>query len=163
MDICVKEGQKVRPKILITESQLKLLYDEGLTASKIAKCLACSTKTVYKNLYALNLPIRARYTQISDDELKLKISEIHAKYHNAGQTMNGGYLEAMNIHVPRKKVRQFLTEVDPIGTASRWSQSIQRRTYNVATPNFLTHGCSLEVIEFCTEKLGDEASKTCSL
>lgn len=53
--------------------------------------------------------------------------------------MTGGYLEAMGIHVPRKKVRQFLSEVDPIGTASRWSQSIQRRTYNVATPNSLWH------------------------
>lgn len=66
---------------------MKFLYDEGLTASKIAKCLGCSTQTVYKNLYALNLPIRARYTEISDDELRSKIGDIHTKHPNAGQTV----------------------------------------------------------------------------
>ncbi|XP_044733871.1 uncharacterized protein LOC123296457 [Chrysoperla carnea] len=49
------------------------------------------------------------------------------------------YLKSMNIIVPREKVRKLLAEVDPIGTASRWSQSIQRRTYRVATPNSLWH------------------------
>lgn len=49
------------------------------------------------------------------------------------------YLKAAGFHVQRYKVRQAVNEIDPIGTASRWSQSIKRRTYKVATPNSLWH------------------------
>jgi len=49
------------------------------------------------------------------------------------------YLRAAGFHVQRYKVRQALNEIDPIGTASRWSQSIKRRIYKVATPNSLWH------------------------
>ncbi|XP_057330115.1 uncharacterized protein LOC130670701 [Microplitis mediator] len=130
---------KGRPRVQVSKSQLLLLYNEGFTAINMAKCLGCSMQTVYKKLYELNLPIRARYNQISDDELKAKINQIHQEHPNAGQTMMQAYLEARNINVQRNRVRQILNEVDPIGTASRWSQSIQRRTYKVATPNSLWH------------------------
>ncbi|CAL1671711.1 unnamed protein product [Lasius platythorax] len=116
-----------------------MLYDDGWTVSEMAKHLGCSKKTVYQKLYSLNMPIRARYAQIPDDDLKLEIVKIHEEHPNAGQTMVQAYLKAAGFHVQRYKVRQALNEIDPIGTASRWSQSIKRRTYKVATPNSLWH------------------------
>lgn len=54
----------------------------------MAKHLGCSKKTVYQKLYFLNMPIRARYAQISDDNLKLEIVKIHNEHPNAGQTVS---------------------------------------------------------------------------
>lgn len=53
--------------------------------------------------------------------------------------MMQSYLKAAGIFVPRYRVRENLSIVDPVGTASRWGQSIKRRTYKVATPNSLWH------------------------
>lgn len=53
--------------------------------------------------------------------------------------MMQSYLKAAGIFVARRRVRDNLNTVDPVGTASRWSQSIKRRTYKVATPNSLWH------------------------
>lgn len=50
-----------------------------------------------------------------------------------------GYLRARGKVVQRRKVRAILADVDPLGTASRWSRGIQRRTYSVPTPNSLWH------------------------
>lgn len=49
------------------------------------------------------------------------------------------YLKASDIFVQRHKVRKALNIVDPVGVASRWSQSIKRRNYTVPTPNSLWH------------------------
>lgn len=53
--------------------------------------------------------------------------------------MMQAYLKASGINVQRQKVRETLEIVDPVGTASRWSRSINRRTYKVPNPNALWH------------------------
>lgn len=50
-----------------------------------------------------------------------------------------GYLQSKGKIVQRQRVRRILANVDPLGTACRWSSSIHRRVYNVATPNSLWH------------------------
>lgn len=64
-----------------------MLYDDGWTVSAMAKHLGCSKKTIYQKLYFLNMPIRARYAQISYSDLKLEIVKIHEEHPNAGQTV----------------------------------------------------------------------------
>lgn len=49
------------------------------------------------------------------------------------------YLQAEGILIPRRRVRQHLNIVDPIGTATRWSKTIKRKVYKVPTPNSLWH------------------------
>lgn len=49
------------------------------------------------------------------------------------------YLKTKGICVQRKRVRKLLAEVDPVGTARRWSATIPRRYYRVPTPNALWH------------------------
>ncbi|KAF5281735.1 hypothetical protein FQR65_LT14575 [Abscondita terminalis] len=41
--------------------------------------------------------------------------------------------------VQRRKVRRILSNIDPVGTALRWSSTVNRRTYRVPTPNSLWH------------------------
>lgn len=50
-----------------------------------------------------------------------------------------GYLRSQNINVQRSRIRQILSEVDPVAVASRWSRAIKRRTYSTPTPNSLWH------------------------
>lgn len=49
------------------------------------------------------------------------------------------YLRQAGIHVTRNRVRETLAQIDPIGTARRWSSTIKRRVYRVPTPNSLWH------------------------
>lgn len=46
---------------------------------------------------------------------------------------------AKGINVQRSRVRKILSNVNPVATAVRWGNSIQRRVYSVATPNSLWH------------------------
>lgn len=53
--------------------------------------------------------------------------------------MMAGYLRSSGVHVTRNRIRKCLSEIDPIGTAKRWSNTIKRRLYSVKTPNSLWH------------------------
>lgn len=79
--------ERGRPTVEINQNQLKLLYDEGYTATAMATLLGCSKTTIYKKLYELNLRMRQRYINISQEELQLKITEIHEQHPNCGQTV----------------------------------------------------------------------------
>lgn len=76
-----------RPRVLITEEQVRFLYNESFSAVNIAKHLGCSTSLIYKTLKKMNLHVRARYCNISNEQLAMKISRIHREHPNAGQTV----------------------------------------------------------------------------
>ena len=84
---------------------------------------------------------RQRYSAISDADLREKIAELNRRYPNSGaQEM----LSLLRSHTPslivqRDRCRRILAEIDPVGTARRWSQAIRRRQYSVPTPNSLWH------------------------
>lgn len=70
-----------------------------------------------------------------------------------------GYLKAEGKIVQRRKVRNALADIDPLGTANRWSSAIHRRVYKVPTPNSLWHmDANLKLIRLvfgCCSKLGN--------
>ncbi|XP_039305618.1 uncharacterized protein LOC105200580 [Solenopsis invicta] len=135
----INSNRKGRPAVELNEGQLTLLYNEGYTAVNMANHLGCSKSTIYKKLRELNMPMRARFSQISDDELKITVAQIHQEHPRAGHIMMQSYLKAAGVFVPRHRTRETLNAIDPIGAASRWSQAIRRRSYKVATPNSLWH------------------------
>nr|XP_023028824.1 uncharacterized protein LOC111516986 [Leptinotarsa decemlineata] len=145
-----------RPAINISRDQLEMLLSQGLTAKKMAKSFRCSVATIYKRCYEENLKFRFKYSTIIDEELKIIMGGLLEKHPNCGSVMMEGYLKSEGIILQRKRIRKILCEIDPIGTASRWSGTIKRRLYKVATPNslwhmdahmklsrwgFVTHGC----------------------
>lgn len=77
---------------MLNKEQIQLLYKEGFTADNMAKQLGCSTSTIYKKLYELNMPMRARYSAITNDELRTKMLQIKQEHSNAGQTVIINYL-----------------------------------------------------------------------
>ncbi|XP_029164944.1 uncharacterized protein LOC114936086 [Nylanderia fulva] len=105
----------------------------------MAKHFGCSTKLVYKKCYSFGIKIRNKYYNGSDAELNREISDLHAQYPNSGSNMITAYLKVKGKIIQRQRVRRILAEIDPIGTACRWSNAIHRRTYKVPTPNSLRH------------------------
>lgn len=50
-----------------------------------------------------------------------------------------GFLRAEGLFVPRRRVRDVLTQIDPAAAARRWSSAVVRRVYHVPYPNSLWH------------------------
>lgn len=74
-----------------------------------------------------------------DEQLRTITNEIRIITPNIGQKRLVGALRSRGLHIPRRRVRVCLREVDPLGTALRWRATIYRRKYSVPTPNSLWH------------------------
>ena len=78
-----------------------------------------------------------RFTDITDNELERIIRPIVACMPNAGETYIKGSLRSRGINIPRRRLREQLNIIDPIGRELRKRKSIKRRVYNVKGPNHL--------------------------
>ena len=58
---------------------------------------------------------------------------------NIGQARLVGALRSRGLYIQRRRVRNCLRTLDPVGTVLRWRSTIYRRKYNVPTPNALWH------------------------
>ena len=50
-----------------------------------------------------------------------------------------GMLESRGVNISTTRLRECLSEVDPVNTALRWSLPISRRVYSVPCANALWH------------------------
>ena len=63
-----------------------------------------------------------RFTAINDERLDAIVSEIKSSSPDCGSKLLSGYLRARNIHVQRRRVKESLTRVDPLGIQARLQQ-----------------------------------------
>lgn len=105
----------------------------------MATTIGCSQRTIHRRLDAAGLSVRQSFTTISDDALDDLVSRINRDFPRHGYRNVDGHLLAQGVRVSRRRVRQSLARIDPEGVALRWSYTIERRTYNVTTPNALWH------------------------
>ena len=80
-----------------------------------------------------------RFSQISQQELLSIVTEVKREFPDIGQTMLKGILKSRGIYISTARIRDCLSEVDPINTALRWSLPISRRVYSVPHANALWH------------------------
>ena len=76
---------------------------------------------------------------LTDEDLDNVVTQINRHYPRHGYRNVEGHLLQRNMRVSRQRVRDSLCRVDPEGIALRWSNAIQRRSYNVYGPNALWH------------------------
>ncbi len=81
----------------------------------------------------------AKFSNISDGELKQQIRQIKNQMPEAGIRMVTGVLRSHGIHVQSMRVRDALYDVDPVGMSVRWATVVKRRVYSVKSPNALWH------------------------
>jgi hypothetical protein len=76
---------------------------------------------------------------ITDDQLDDLVSSYVKDHPKRGEVMLDGCLAAAKCVVTRKRLRESIKRVDPVGLQSRKSKPIRRRTYQVAGPHHLWH------------------------
>ncbi|KAK6467583.1 hypothetical protein HHUSO_G35136 [Huso huso] len=134
-----REGQFGLPRISVSRHQLQIFVSRGYTGKRIAEHLGCSVSYIYKRLKAEGLSPRDKYSNITDSELDTEVKSLHSQYRNAGAKMMNGYLRAKGIFVQRQRIRMSLNSIDPVSSAGRWAQVINRRSYHVPSPNSMWH------------------------
>ncbi|XP_065842634.1 uncharacterized protein [Oscarella lobularis] len=105
----------------------------------MATMLGCSERTVHRRLREAGLSVSRSFTDISDEELEEAVADVNRHFSRHGYRLVTAHLHSRGIRVPRRRVRECLSLVDPEGVALRWGNTIHRRTYNVAGPNALWH------------------------
>lgn len=98
-----------------------------------------SRSTIYRRVEEEGYDRHLTYTSISDVELDHQIKLIKRTHPNDGERMIIGHLRALNIRVPRSRVRASIHRVDPSNVAIRRMVTIRRRVYFAEGPNSVWH------------------------
>ncbi len=129
-------GHQGRPQYSISAEQISHLVSLGMNWQSIAMCLGVSSRTLYRHRQQLGVqPLM--YSTLSNDSLNRVVGEILQSTTNTGERYVHGSLRSRGLRIQRRRVRQSLQEIDPIGRSFRRRRTIRRRIYSVATPNQL--------------------------
>lgn len=131
-----------RPKYDVNKEQLEMLLKARFSTRSISELLHVSSRTVERRMQEYGLSVHAFYTEIEDNQLGDIVREIKRGNPSCGSRSIG----ARSMFLPRRRVRESLSRVDPEGVASRWRTAIKRRVYSVKRPQlvkwrFVIHGC----------------------
>jgi len=87
------------------------------------------------------LQVKSSYSEITDDELDSKVSEVLLEFPNTGYKRMQGFLLSRHLKLTQNRVREVMRRVDPEGVYHRTQQNraIVRRQYFVRFSNFLWH------------------------
>ena len=77
------------------------------------------------------------YSSLSDNELDNIVSKFRGNHPYTEEMELIGHMHSIWCKVQRFRIRNSIYRVDPINTALRWSEPIQRRPYSVPAPNSL--------------------------
>lgn len=125
-----------RPRYDLTTEQIGLCLGLGLNWQGIASLFGIGRRTLYRHRQRLGVP-PLQYAQLSRENLISNIRHILETTPNAGETYVRGSLRHMGIRIQRRRVREALQAIDPVGRCVRHRQAIRRRTYYVCGPNEL--------------------------
>ena len=130
-----------RPRYIIKLEQLIFLREIRFTWSAIAVMFGVSRRTMYnvRSKFGLIDNEFGGFSDITDEHLKSVILDIQQEMPHVGQSMLRGLLNARGIHVSVVRLRDCLSEMDPVSGALRWASPIKRRVYSVPHPNALWH------------------------
>ena len=132
-------GSVGRPSLIISKEQIEYLMECNFTVNEMSDILGVSKRTVERRMNQYELTNMNRFTAINDERLDAIVSEIKGSSPDCGSKLLSGYLRARNIHVQRRRVRESLTRVDPLGIQARRCRTVHRRVYNVSRPLALWH------------------------
>ncbi|KAI9535791.1 hypothetical protein NQZ68_040453 [Dissostichus eleginoides] len=106
----------------------------------MAQILKVSLRTVRRRLRQFHMLRSGTYSTISDATLDDLIKEIVAGNNQIGPESVRAQLQAQQMWIHRRRVRDSMRRIDPEAAALRaMSQRLHRRAYRVAGPNSLWH------------------------
>lgn len=121
----------------LTSSQIYCLQELGYRWTSIASILNISVRTLFNHRAQLGLLANESFSNISDEELDSLIQQVLSATPNVGETYVSGSIRSRGLRVQRRRIRERLCVIDPVGRAIRRRQAIRRRIYNIRIPNQL--------------------------
>lgn len=113
-------GRPGRPSFNIDVQRLCLLHDLGNSWESIAEAYGVNRTTLYRHLQRAGIsPERKEFSQISDTDLDEIVAKKSLEHPFIGSAIMMGHLEAMGVHIPRKRVQDSLRRVDILGVLTR--------------------------------------------
>ena len=88
-----------RPAYLINHAQLQIYIENGFTVPQIATMLSVSKSTIRRRS---GISVNQSYSNLTDDELDLKIKDLISKFPNCGYRRMNGFLLAASIRIQEK-------------------------------------------------------------
>lgn len=134
----VRSGRPGRPAYYSRKEHLEMLLQARFTTRCIAELLDVSSRTE-RQMQEFGLSVRALYTEIDDSQLDEIARDTKTANPGCGSKMLVGYLGARGIFVPRHRVREVLSRVDPRAVGAVRCKPIKRHVYNVFRPLGLWH------------------------
>ena len=133
-----RTGYVGRPSIIVNIEQVELLRGVGYSWDEVSRMLTVSRSTLWRRFHELNIPT-SKYSDISDHDLDQKVHDVQHSQPNCGLVMIQGHLASQGTIVQRRRLRESVRRLNPLGPEERWHQAISRRSYSVPGPNSLWH------------------------
>lgn len=135
-----RTGNPGRPAFHMEPEMLEELLGPGFSKQKISMLYGVSRWTIYRRIREYNLYHLCEFSNLSDAEIDGLLEDYMNRHgRTTGQVLILGYLRSRVIHVPRRRVRESITRVDPANAALRWGAAVYRRRYQVPWANSLLH------------------------
>lgn len=144
---CVKYGTEKPKKVWpqcgppmydIPKTVLEMFLENGCTITYISNLLSVSERTIYRRMAQYGLS-KMNFSEISDDDLDLKLGEILKDFPLCGENLLRQMITLKGIRVPRWRLRESIHRMDERGVCERQAGRLHRRVYNVTGPNHLWH------------------------
>lgn len=130
-------GRTGRPRYMITDTQIRILREEGCRWADVARLLGVSPITLRRRRAEFEMPLGNNFDGISDDVLDNLVGELLHITPQAGRHMLQGALRGRGLRIQRERIRDSIIRVDPISSTLRNARRVVRRRYSVPCPNAL--------------------------
>ena len=117
-----------RPRYNITNEQISHCLSMGMNWREIANCFGISRRTLHRQYLGVQ---GLQYTIMTNQELNQIVTDVLQSTPNAGEAYVTGSLRSRGLRIQRRRIRQRLHEVGPIGRSVRRRHAIRRRIYSV--------------------------------
>lgn len=128
-----------RPKLAVSEDQLRFLKECNFKNTEIAKMLLVSPRTISRRIQTYGLESLCGYSNVSDDQLDTLAEDFVRNHPFSGQRSFEGYLRTLSLKIQRRRIREALYRCDPRGVQEQRRRSLHRWHYFVPKPNSLWH------------------------
>jgi len=137
---CIQVKTGGRPKFVI-DWEVVLAYRQiGHQWVEIAEWLGISSKTLRRRREEDNIPEPQPFSTITTAELdQIVLNIIQQSAGVIGSQFMQSAIRDLGLRVERRRIRESVSRVDPLGNYNRWATMIPRSVYSVAGPNSLWH------------------------
>lgn len=136
-----KTGRRGRPRKIPDKNLLREAFapNRNISVTQLAQTIGVHRNTLSTYLKEYEISPH-HFSAISDSDLDLLIGEYRNKYPQSGvRYLRGRLRKKHGLRIQKRRIKESIDRVDPLGTALRNYTTIQRRSYHVSRPNALWH------------------------